>query len=278
MQKDAHFYMTFAIARLIGFTVSDAKKIAWADQYTDDMTRDDMEKYGVQTQCDLLENWKEREVQYTVLIPFHFLPGDDPKYPWVTSPNSKLARNLVDLAIDERNLYGVGIALHALQDTFTHQGFSGWEEKSNSCYPWYYLKSALPNVGHTEMRTLPDMIDAAWTDPRTGQVIINADRAILAAQATYDALHRLWQNMTRSEATYKRPKYSWDEIRPNLKKSFGMSYDERKKMLREMASSNVRYSGSKSDTWMRKHKAPFIKAARLHLTRVLQHCVKLTTK
>ena len=159
MQKDFHFYVTYALARKVGIEAEVARDIAWADQYTDDLTEADL--YGVQTQCDRLGNWGDKQIQFSVLIPFHFIPGGTPKskWPWMVTENNTRAKALVNAALTSKSPLSLGIALHGLQDTFSHQNFSGWQEDANSCYPWYYLKSALPNVGHTEMLVIPDIVD-----------------------------------------------------------------------------------------------------------------------
>ena len=48
MQKDVHFCVTYALARKAGLPAEDAEKLAWADQYTDDLTESDL--HGIQTQ------------------------------------------------------------------------------------------------------------------------------------------------------------------------------------------------------------------------------------
>jgi hypothetical protein len=173
MQKDVHFYLTYLLAVRAGLSQKSAKLIAWADQHTDDLT--EAELHGIQTQSAVLGNWHQRQVQLSVLVPFHFIPGDAPDHPWVTTSDSGHARTLVMDASED--LLQLGIALHAHQDTFSHQGFSGWQEDINACFPWYFIESALPNVGHAEMRVVPDVVNYVWTDPRTGERIDNKKRA-----------------------------------------------------------------------------------------------------
>ena len=43
-----HFYVTYALARKAGLPAADAEVLAWADQYTDDLTAPDL--HGIQTQ------------------------------------------------------------------------------------------------------------------------------------------------------------------------------------------------------------------------------------
>jgi len=58
MQKDVHFYLTYLLAVKVGVEDEEAEKIAWADQYTDDLTEADL--YGIQTQSAILGNWTGR--------------------------------------------------------------------------------------------------------------------------------------------------------------------------------------------------------------------------
>ena len=161
MQKDFHFYLTYALARRVGIPARTAQEIAWADQYTDDLTEADL--HGIQTQSAILGNWSDRQIQLSVLVPFHFIPGGDRRHPWMTTRNSLRAKHLVQNALSD--VFQLGIALHGLQDTFSHENFSGWQEDLNACYPWYYIGSnVIPNVGHAEMRAIPDIVNCVWTD------------------------------------------------------------------------------------------------------------------
>lgn len=48
MQKDIHFYVTYVLARKLGLPAQGAEQIAWADQFTDDLTESDL--HEIQTQ------------------------------------------------------------------------------------------------------------------------------------------------------------------------------------------------------------------------------------
>ena len=233
MQKDFHFYVTYALARSAGIKVQHAKEIAWADQYTDDLT--DAELYGIQTQSEILGNWRHRQVQLSVLVPFHFIPGGtaQSEWPWMVTENNARATALVQAALTQEDglkRLSLGIALHALQDTFSHQGFSGWEEDKNSCYPWYYVHSAIPNVGHAEMLVVPDVVDRKWVDARSNEEIKNPERALRAARETFRWL--------ANYARLAQPAAQWTNNRldQKLRRIFAeTNYDERKKQLRLLA-------------------------------------------
>jgi len=61
MQKDFHFYVTYFLARKAGMSAVLSRKIAWADQFADDLTKADL--HGLQTQCKPLGNWSDRQIQ-----------------------------------------------------------------------------------------------------------------------------------------------------------------------------------------------------------------------
>lgn len=249
MQKDFHFHVSYALARKLGIDKDTAEIIAWSNQHTDDMTK--AELYGIQTQSAILGNWSDRQIQLSVLAPFHFVPGEDPDWPWVTVADSYRVRSLVKRA--QADPYQFGIALHTLQDTFSHQGFSGWEEKGNDCFSWWYLQSgAIPNIGHADMGPTPDVVNQTWTDPRNGKVIINKDRALQAARATYNSLLGFGSCN--------------EEIFGRLREIFAEpDYDKRKSLLSIFAGDpDIRYSrieGSKTD---------FVRAARVHLAAAVE--------
>ena len=256
MQKDFHFYVTYALARKAGVPEPDARIIAWADQFTDRLTTADV--YGIQTQCDMVDNWGDKQIQFTVLIPFHFLPGDDAAWAWKTIENSARSRKLVQAAVRSGDPVRIGIALHALQDTFSHQGFSGWNEAGNSCFPWYYLRSSLPNVGHAEMMAIPDMVDRKWYDPRTNEEIKNWQRAGRAARATLLPLVR-FAGGTNGTAL-------WQQLGDQLRAIFRTpDYDERKRLLRQLAGHNtIKYSEIEEEL-KSNYSTSFVQAATSHL-------------
>jgi Family of unknown function (DUF6765) len=263
MQKDVHFYLTYVFARKVGFPEKKAEIIAWSNQYTDDLTEADL--HGIQTQSGILGNWGDTQVQFSVLVPFHFIPGADEAHPWMTTRNSPRARQLVESAMEKDDLYQMGVALHGLQDTFSHEKFSGWREDLNSCFPWYYLESSLPNVGHAEMRVIPDVVNYVWTDPRDGTRIDNRKRTMRAAKVTFDYLADKIQLANKSQY--------WQTLEPELRDIFKLeSYDKRVDELCVLSGNdkidynkaNKKYSKSQA------HKKSFVMAAGRHLSQAMR--------
>ena len=192
----------------------------------------------VQTQSSLLGNWNDKQIQLTVLVPFHFVPGRGR----IVTPNNRRVRIALKAAAGP---YSLGIALHALQDSYSHQGFTGWEEPLNACQGWWYLRPLIPNIGHADMGVWPDVANIKWTDPRSGKLIDNRIRAMQAAKAT-------WKALTKEEF----------KLEPFLKEIFLMSYEDRKKALIKRAPVQ-RYKKVKGDVEL------FIRAARKHLSVIM---------
>lgn len=248
MQKDVHFYLTYAIGLRIGLPEPLSRKIAWANQYTDDNVK--AELHGMRTQCAIYKDWADRTVQQDIIVPFHFIPGNGD---WLVAPGSDRARGLVEKALDDP--FRLGIALHALQDTYSHQSFTGWEEKVNAVYWFDRIDSPIPNVGHAEVRKNPDIANLQWKDHRSGEWIDNRQRVIAAAWATHTTLKKLCN----------RPKMTWPAMTIILKSILEIegrtAYDKRKTELQKFAGSDVRYGKLP----FQKYKPDFIKAARCHL-------------
>ena len=254
MQKDVHYYLTYALAIKAGIDTDSALVIAWANQHTD--TIKDSDVYGIQTQVGVSGRWEDEQIQLSVIIPFHFIPGDHPFNEWATTANCRNARRLVDDSLAGGGLMSLGIALHTLQDTFSHANFSGWREDYNSCYPWYYLRSVIPNIGHAEMGPVPDMTDRVWVDPRTGIKINNRIVVLDAAKQTFQYLCR--KNYIASYAE------SWNGIKEELIPILQIpNYDIRKQAIIDWVGTIPRYSG------VQKSELDFKDAAALHLSRAL---------
>lgn len=264
MQKDVHFYLTYALGRRLGIQAEEIECIAWADQFTDELTQPEV--HGLQTQTSTLGNWVERHIQATVIMPFHFIPGENPSYPWMTTPDSSRARELVKAAMGDA--LGLGIALHTYQDTFSHQGFSGWEEPLNACFPWYSPEAALPNVGHAELRAVPDVVNYIWTDPRSGMKVDNRLRAMQAAKGTWGFLSSAYApQMGSSQGA---------SLKPTLREIFRKeSYDERVDALCRLSGEPQIDYKEVSRRLESAYGERFIKAAGLHLSKVLQLCNNL---
>ncbi len=155
MQTDLHHAGTYAVARLAGFSHSEAATIGHAAQLVDDsnykgtITFDNGTSYegiaSAHTNFDFADNRVNSE-DYQVWLPFHFLPGNNgegakgaqnvPLYRrLVCTPDSPTT---VDMWADCRakkgdgnGLHRLGITAHVYCDTFAHQMFLGFRHTVN---------------------------------------------------------------------------------------------------------------------------------------------------
>lgn len=257
MEKDFHYHLTYAAARLAG--LPEPQTIAYASQFVDDNNEGQFSidgndvlfpeqlqsggghYYPVMTQS-LSPKSLNLYVQRYVYIPFHFLPGDNTaeidgkRNPLCTTPNSANAKIILKRALRSANPYQTGIALHTFADTWSHQNFTGLNEGWNSVYPWYNIfKSIAPNIGHAEAGHSPDVVCESWTDHRlkgNGRKIDNRQRALDALKAMYEALRKF---------TGRGP--AWDEVRGEFRKIIEIeSYDERIRQTSDLAGGTPVYS------------------------------------
>lgn len=152
MQKDMHYYGTYAMARAAGLEVKDAKVIAYAAQYVDDSTANDSEMHKdggmfeaiatAHTNSEAIGNAiNDHTEQRKVWVPFHFFPGNEGNTlseKLICQKDSQLAREMVKNHIrhavavkDEYGLTLMGIMAHVYMDTFAHFGFSGISSSYN---------------------------------------------------------------------------------------------------------------------------------------------------
>ena len=205
MDIEFHYYMTYAIATRAGFSIDDARVIAYSAQYVDDNERifrvrdrynpsaPNYRNYITQT-MNILKPKRELMRIYPL---FHFIPGDplatsaqrrDGKLHWLnTTPDSTNANRIMDDALTSGNLYRIGIASHSYVDTWAHQNFVGYYDAFNAMRN-SMLSIALPNIGHADAKRLPDWPGAVWTDRRLlpdRSRVDNTERFMAAAQRLF---------------------------------------------------------------------------------------------
>ena len=187
-QKDIHAYGTLAIAKAVGYADEDAILLAWADDESD---------YTLQVKpWNCL--WSNLGLQ------FHFWPAD--KKDLICRVDSELSKRIAnDVSIVAEGiklcsggtakpymLCRIGIALHGLQDTYSHQNWIGKFNDYNVLPAWsregIHLNWLVPPYGHSPMGKTPDIATATWYDPRTGKTINNKARVEAALLATSQAL------------------------------------------------------------------------------------------
>ncbi|MCP4655375.1 MAG: hypothetical protein GY856_08145 [bacterium] len=179
MDIEFHYHMTYLIAAKAGFGPDDAQIIAQASQYTDDNdTIFEVDK-GKETAyqnfiSQTMNILKPRAKLFRIYPIFHFIPGNvtgstawrkDGEMHWLnTTPNSKNAKQIIDSALSEKDLYRIGIACHGYADTWAHQNFVGQFGVFNAVAG--PLETLTPNVGHADARHDPDWPALVWQDKR----------------------------------------------------------------------------------------------------------------
>ncbi len=253
MEKDFHYHLTYAMAKLTELDNPDV--VAYACQFVDDnnegqfsvdgqdvtfpdkIKADGGHYYPVMTQS-LSPLSLDPYVQKYVYVPFHFLPGDNnvknrdgEANPLSATPHSLNAQSILANALAGDNPYLIGIAAHTYADTWSHQNFTGMREDWNALYPWYdVFKSIVPNIGHAEAGHSPDVISETWIDYRFGKTPIdNKQRVFNALEKIYEA----FQKKTR-----KGP--AWADMKTDFQKIINIyDYDERIKAIAGLTGNTV---------------------------------------
>ena len=128
---------------------------------------------------------------------FHFIPGDYQELANArkdglmhclnTTPGSQNAKDILDSALETRDLYRIGIASHAFADSFAHQNFVGYYTAFNGMSG--PLEKVTPDIGHADARHAPDQPALVWEDKRLlHESIDNTRRFLDAATALFEAL------------------------------------------------------------------------------------------
>lgn len=242
MQRDFHYYCVAFLARAAGFSKGDALTLAYASQYVDNATESEPLRVGkmifdpVRTAHIGLEsyNWG---VQKRIYIPFHFLPPkpiQSHRDSFIVSPDPAFAHLLIDEAKKENNkqlrLCRVGIALHAYADSWSHQGFSGRDNRENDVEKIRHYKNGtpkrlilenifldfLPEIGHAEAGCFPDFSYLKWD-------YINASREKVVRDNTGDfhkAAKKIYDILCGLPEATNPPRQPWriisDDIRTLL--------------------------------------------------------------
>jgi|GEM_PF-2840449 hypothetical protein len=191
MQQDFHFDVVYALCRCSGLEAGESRTVAAASQYTDHCTfagplrRPGGEAYRPTVTYPSGIEVIDRAFQASVLGGFHFAGGEGavrvvlPGNASVTA----LARKAAVLAGSSARygLHALGIALHVLVDSFSHQGFSPFLHRVNattgldlvprdpalleSIQGFFLSKLPFlpPLVGHAQAGYCPDIPFLRWT-------------------------------------------------------------------------------------------------------------------
>ena len=147
MQKDFHYYATYAAAILAGYSHEESMVICYSAQFVDECSKTYLRSIKAPLSAATTQLQEEMADARTDLLglqditriwaSFHFLPLDlyrNPKvrcsrayrrkYRLICGPNGELAADTVRLA-KGKSLEAAGIAMHVIADTWAHQYFAG---------------------------------------------------------------------------------------------------------------------------------------------------------
>ncbi len=231
MDQEFHYWITGIVASRAGFSEDESSIIAYSSQHVDDndmlrmiKDRDNpgalYEAYISQT-MDILKPKQELMRIYPI---FHFLPGkydapsarraDGKMHILSTTPDSDLAKKVLDEALLDTSAYRlhrIGVAAHALADTWAHQNFVGWYDGING-----ERLNPLPNIGHADFKHHPDWVGHRWDDGRIlDSEVNNNTRFLVAARRLFDKF---------SASTKKAAPGGWTELENDLIKAMGSTY------------------------------------------------------
>lgn len=191
MQQEFHFTVVYMLSRCAGFSPGESRTVAGASQFTDDCTfmgpigRADGKPYAPVMTYPPGALALDPGAQAAVLRPFHF-PGGGGRDAVVLPGNAAVttaARRAAALAASSSpfGLHALGIALHALADSFSHQGFSPCARRINAVpgldlipknerlledIQGFFLQkwaARLLSVGHAAAGYCPDIPFLKWT-------------------------------------------------------------------------------------------------------------------
>lgn len=200
MRKNMHYYSIYYLCLAAGLEPEKAYMIAYSSQQVDDAkwgrrtklvfkdgSAGDFEP--VRTAHNGFESMGDL-VQWKVYYPFHFLPGlsgSSTEEMAVTrqGKQGKLFSTVLNEAVQSDNWFRIGICLHVLADTYSHDGFSGlWSRCNNiaaiSFVPfkkgafaalinkakWALARGIFnlaPAVGHGRAGSMPDTTHLNWS-------------------------------------------------------------------------------------------------------------------
>jgi len=263
MNIEFHYFITFILSRKAGFTPEDAYTIAYSSQYTDDnnfkyyVNFKDGDHY-INEISQTLDITKPSETRRKIYPLFHFIPGGQQAEEtctlecgqekcFATVPDSETAQEILKDALKSKDLYRIGVAVHAYADTWSHQNFLGYKCKANARKGF----GIVPNIGHADFFHEPDKIHNEWIDSRLGKSFqVNNDERFLDA-AKHIFVHLYRYNNPKANDTQAIAEYETLSLENQLKDAMDESYlfgrDEKarvkayKKICNELGLKKYRY-------------------------------------
>lgn len=209
MDSEFHYYITYFLALSSGLSNEEAYVIAYSSQYVDDNTIIYKVSCGEKTYknyiSQTLDITKPQRKLMRIYPVFHFIPGsqeevftkglvrkDGKAHILMTIENNKNALFVLRESIRSRDLFWIGIALHAYADTFAHQNFAGCYDSVNGIRG--IPERFIPNIGHADLGIRPDRANLIWEDSRLRsdfKTVDNKKRVLFASRMVYRELCKL---------------------------------------------------------------------------------------
>ena len=146
MQKDMHYFGTYAMARAAGLAPKVCQTIATAAEFVDDNGKRESIEFPDGGRLDFIPTAHhttdikniDHYDQRLIWVPFHFIPGNEGRTiseRLLCRKDSAIALEMVEhnLSLAQRpfGLHLAGITAHVYADTFSHYGFSGVSSRWN---------------------------------------------------------------------------------------------------------------------------------------------------
>ena len=176
MQKDFHYYATYAAAYLAGYSHEESLTIAYSAQFVDDCSMTLLSKIKgpvsaatTQLQIEMMEVRMDKiglQDITRIWSSFHFLPYDlyakskrhaskayMDKYRLLCNTNGALVEDTVKLA-KNKSLQAVGVAMHVLADTWAHRFFAGTPSFVINNINYHFFEKVIEGTRHTERQVV----------------------------------------------------------------------------------------------------------------------------
>ncbi|OEU69600.1 MAG: hypothetical protein BA863_11875 [Desulfovibrio sp. S3730MH75] len=266
MQKDMHYYGTYAIARAAGILPEAAQIIASASQFVDDNAvkevinfSDNASLYSRPTahKCENIKNTDDDD-QRVVWVPFHFLPGGEgstfeEKIKCIKDSEiaNKMVANHINKTDKKFYIALLGVTAHVYADTFSHYGFSGLSSDINNInIPTIELAPDSSNffdetitkvkagtaeilsgfLGHGGVATYPDWPFLEWEfDYENGEK--NSRKNLDTFMEGSKALHNMFRTACELHSDlYQGSHRSFEQIEASLKDILSFNGDEEERI------------------------------------------------
>lgn len=171
MQKDMHYFGTYAMARAAGLKPKACQTIATAAEFVDDNGKRETIEFPDGGRLDFIPTAHhttdikniDHHDQRLIWVPFHFIPGNEGRTiseRLLCRKDSVIAREMVEhnLSLSDRpfGLHLIGITAHVYADTFSHYGFSGvrsrWNKVDSSTFELFDIDERIRT--HIEQKAI----------------------------------------------------------------------------------------------------------------------------